>query len=268
MEPLHAIPYITAVQLTDSHLFAELGGRLMGMNTQDSLQRVIQQVRDEQAQIDLLLCTGDISQDSSSQSYQRCAQMIDGLGTVTRWFAGNHDEAAALQRASLEDNWLDPVCDLGTWRIITLDSSVENQIHGYLDQTQLSILKDALHSAGERHVLIALHHQPLPIHSQWMDKINLRNAAELLAILRAFNNVKAVIWGHVHQEFDVQKHGIRWLATPSTCIQFTPQAVEFTVDDKAPGYRWLRLYDDGQLQTAVSRVEKYDFEIDRSLNGY
>lgn len=268
MAPLQAIPYITAVQLTDSHLYAELDSRLLGMQTQDSLQKVMQLVAEEQEQIDLLLCTGDISQDGSAQSYQRFAEMIDGMAVNTRWFAGNHDEAAALQAASLGDDWLEPVCDLGAWRIITLDSSVKDEVHGYLDKTQLSILKDALRSAADRHVLIALHHHPLPIHSQWMDKISLLNAAELLAILGDFNNVKAVIWGHVHQEYDEQQQGIRWLAAPSTCIQFKPLEAEFTVDEQAPGYRWLRLYDDGQLQTAVSRVDHYDFEIDYSSNGY
>lgn len=268
MAPLQANPYITVVQLTDSHLYAELDSRLLGMQTQDSLHKVIQLVTEEQEQIDLLLCTGDISQDGSAQSYQRFAEMIDGMATTTRWFAGNHDEAVVLQAASLADDWLESVCDLGAWRIITLDSSVKDKVHGYLNKTQLSMLKEALLSATDRHVLIALHHHPLPIHSHWMDKISLLNAAELLSILRDFNNVKAVIWGHVHQEFDVQVQGIRWLAAPSTCIQFKPLAAEFTVDEQAPGYRWLRLYDDGQLHTAVSRVQGYTFEVDYDSNGY
>jgi Icc protein len=268
MEPLKAIPYVTVVQLSDSHLFASPDGRLLGMETDDSLQQVISGVVAEQSNIDLLLCTGDLSQDGSIASYRRFSEMVETLGTPMRWFAGNHDERLALQQICANTDRLEPVYDLGAWRIILLDSSVANKVHGKLADDQLKILEQALSSAGERHVLIGLHHHPMPINSCWMDKIGLRNAADMLSIVRRYSNVKAVVWGHVHQEFDQQLDGVRWLASPSTCVQFAPHSEDFAVDTQAPGYRWLRLYDDGQLQTAVSRVADIDFEIDYSIKGY
>ncbi len=53
------------VQLSDSHLFAEADSALLGMNTRESLQRVIELVREQQPQVDLLLATGDLSQDGT-----------------------------------------------------------------------------------------------------------------------------------------------------------------------------------------------------------
>lgn len=268
MEPLKKIPYVTVVQLSDSHLFAGEDGRLLGMETDDSLQQVISGVLAEQSNIDLLLCTGDISQDGSMTSYQRFAEMVAVLNAPMRWFAGNHDERLALQQVCARTDWLEPIYDIGAWRIVLLDSSVANKVYGQLASDQLQILEQALASAGERHVLIGLHHHPVPINSRWMDKIGLHNATDMLSIVSRYSNVKAVVWGHVHQEFDQQVDGVRWLAAPSTCVQFTPHSEDFAVDDKAPGYRWLRLYDDGQLQTAVSRVENIDFEIDYNIKGY
>lgn len=268
MEPLKAVPYVTVVQLSDSHLFADVDGRLLGMDTDDSLQQVISSVAAEQPDIDLLLCTGDISQDGSIVSYQRFAEMVQALDAPMRWFAGNHDERLALQQVCAKKDWLEAVYDMGAWRIVLLDSSVAHKVHGELADDQLAILERALASAGERHVLVGLHHHPVPIQSRWMDAIGLHNAAEFLSIISRYSNVKAVIWGHVHQEFDQSLHSVRWLAAPSTCVQFAPHSDGFAVDDKAPGYRWLRLYDDGQLQTAVSRVADIDFEIDYRSNGY
>lgn len=268
MEPLKKNPYVTVVQLSDSHLFADVNGRLLGMQTDDSLQQVISAVVVEQPNIDVLLCTGDISQDGSNASYQRFAEMVKTLNTPMRWFAGNHDERLALQQVCANTDWLESVYDIGAWRIVLLDSSVAHKVHGELADDQLSILEQALTSAGERYVLIGLHHHPVPIQSRWMDAIGLHNAADMLSIISRYNNVKAVIWGHVHQEFDQTLRGVRWLATPSTCVQFAPHSADFAVDDKAPGYRWLRLYDDGQLQTAVSRVADIDFDIDYSIKGY
>jgi Icc protein len=62
---------VLLVQLSDSHLFADATGKLLGMDTQDSLQRVIERVQVEQPQIDLILASGDLSQDGSVASANR-----------------------------------------------------------------------------------------------------------------------------------------------------------------------------------------------------
>ena len=268
MKPLSKQPYRTVVQLTDSHLFAPLDGSLMGVNTQESLEHVIDLLQVEQKQIDLLLCTGDISQDGSPASYQRFADMVGTLNAPMRWLAGNHDERLALQQECAQRDWLEPVYDMGAWRIIVLDSSAVNQVYGNLAEDQLDILEQALRTAGERYVLIALHHHPVSINSQWMDKIGLHNPEQLLSIINRYNTIKAVVWGHVHQEIDQKKDGVHWLATPSTCIQFTAHSDDFAVSDQAPGYRWLRLYDDGSIETGVSRAEDFAIKIDRDSAGY
>src|SRR5690606_27210488 len=68
---------VLLVQLTDSHLFAEAGGKLLGLDTGESLQRVVDLVLDEQPRIDLMLATGDLSQDGSLASYQRFRQLSE-----------------------------------------------------------------------------------------------------------------------------------------------------------------------------------------------
>ena len=58
--------------------------------------------------------------------------------------------------------------------------------------------------------------------------------------------------------------GIRMLTTPSTCVQFAPGSEDFALDDLSPGYRSLRLYADGSVQTEVVRVSD---ENNRPLIG-
>ncbi|HXR02678.1 MAG TPA: phosphodiesterase, partial [Pseudomonas sp.] len=87
-------------------------------------------------------------------------------------------------------------------------------------------------------------------------------------VLERFPQVKALLWGHVHQEFDQLRQGVRLMASPSTCIQFAPQSEDFKLDSRAPAYRWLRLHDDGQIETAVSRIAAGLFEADLSGAGY
>lgn len=256
------------VQLSDSHLFAEADATLVGMNTRESLQRVIDLVREQQPRVDLLLATGDLSQDGTLASYQHFREMTASFGVPTRWIPGNHDEPQIMAHAALHSDLLEPVVDIGNWRITLLDSAVPGSVPGYLQDSQLQLLAQALSEAPHRHHLVCFHHHPVPIGCAWMDPIGLRNPEALFAVLDRFPQVRAVLWGHVHQEIDRERNGVRLLASPSTCIQFAPGSEDFNVSTEAPGYRWLRLHADGRLETGVERVKGFAFTVDYASNGY
>lgn len=256
------------VQLSDSHLFAEADGTLLGMNTHESLQRVIELVREQQPQIDLVLATGDLSQDGTLESYQQFRKMTQVISAPARWIPGNHDEPQIMAHAAVHSDLLEPVVDIGNWRVTLLDSAVPGSVPGYLQDQQLQLLAQALSEAPNRHHLVCFHHHPVPIGCAWMEPIGLRNPEALFAVLDRFPQVKAVLWGHVHQEIDRERNGVRLLASPSTCIQFAPGSEDFKVSEQAPGYRWLRLHADGRLETGVERVQNFAFTVDYGSNGY
>lgn len=259
---------VLLVQLSDSHLFAEADGKLLGMTTRDSLNAVVDLVLAEQPDIDLILATGDLSQDGSVESYQAFRQSSERLDAPKRWLPGNHDELHEMAIAAQQSDFLEPVVDVGNWRITMLDSAVPGSVPGYLEDKQLQLLAQALSEAPQRHHLICLHHHPVAIGAAWMEPIGLRNPEALFSVLERFPQARALLWGHVHQEFDQSRQGLRLMASPSTCIQFAPDSEDFALDSLAPGYRWLRLYDDGQLETGVSRVAAHLFEVDLSGAGY
>lgn len=259
---------VLLVQLSDSHLFAEADGALLGMTTRDSLTAVVDRVLAEQPQIDLVLATGDLSQDGTVESYQAFRQASERLDAPKRWLPGNHDELREMAIAAQQSDVLDPVIDIGNWRVTMLDSAVPGSVPGYLEDKQLQLLAQALSEAPQRHHLICLHHHPVPIGAAWMEPIGLRNPDALFSVLERFPQARALLWGHVHQEFDQMRDGLRLMASPSTCIQFAPNSEDFALDAKAPGYRWLRLFDDGHMETGVSRIDPDLFEVDLSGAGY
>ena len=145
---------------------------------------------------------------------------------------------------------------LGAWHILLLNTQVSGKVGGHLSQYELKFLEDSLQAATDKHVIVALHHHPVPMQSAWLDHIALENPEEFFAITDRFDNVHAVIWGHVHQLFESERRGVRLLATPSTCVQFLPRATQFTLDDKPPGMRWLNLYADGHIETQIEWLEE------------
>lgn len=272
------------VQITDPHLFADADGKLLGMVTRDSLERVIDKVLLEQPQIDLLLVTGDLSQDGTHESYEAFHQASQRIKAPARWFAGNHDEPGVMEEVAAgileadsgqaDSYLLNPVIDIGSWRITLLNSAVPGSVPGFLPESELQVLAKSLSEATpETHHLICLHHHPVSINCKWMEPIGLRNPEALFEVVERFPAVRALLWGHIHQEIDQHSErpkcpSLRLLATPSTCIQFKPLSDDFALDDQPPGYRWLRLQPDGSIDTGVSRVEGYEFKPDFSSDGY
>ena len=259
---------VCVVQLTDSHIFADAQQRLLGVDTLASLNAVIDLVQAECAQIDLVLATGDITQDASAQGYQRFIEAVSRLPGPCHWIPGNHDDALLMaelgDKHDLNRDWV----DIGAWRVVLLDSSVPGQVHGTLGPQQLSLLDQALASAGARHVLICLHHHPVPMGSDWMEPLGLQDAAQWISRLDTDQRVRGVVWGHMDQELHQQRGAVQLLASPSTCVQFAVASADFATDSLAPGYRWLRLYDDGRLETAISRLSHDAVVPDPDATGY
>ena len=259
---------VCVVQLTDSHIYADPQQRLLGIDTLASLNAVIDLALEECPQLDLVLATGDITQDGAAQSYQRFIDAVARIPQRCLWIPGNHDNAALMAELGSERGLSRAWVDLGGWRIVLLDSSVPGQVSGALDESQWARLEEALKGAGERHVLVCLHHHPVPIGSDWMEPLGLADADQLLARLEADQRVRAVLWGHIHQQLEQQRGALRLLASPSTCVQFAVASSDFATDAQPPGYRWLRLYDDGRIETAISRLPQGQFLPEPGASGY
>jgi Icc protein len=260
---------VRIAQVTDSHIFSEPKGCLLGLNTRVSFEAVCDRVLKEEWRPDMLLATGDLAQDSSPEAYKYLADHFLDMAIPSFWVAGNHDNPETMEMF-LSNGTVMPAKHLlvGKWQIILLDSSVRGKVNGYLDHSQLSFLNKSLERHSERHTLVVLHHQPTDIGSVWLDGIGLENKKEFTDILKQHSNVKGVLWGHVHQEYNQVKDGVLWMASPSSCVQFTPGSVDFAADKKAPGYRYLNLFSDGRIETVVHRIDNIEFTVDYSIKGY
>jgi 3',5'-cyclic-AMP phosphodiesterase len=251
-----ATPIVIA-QLTDTHLFADEALTMRGFATVRSFQAVLEQVRQLQPQPDLLLLTGDLSQDETIASYEQLRDRVTPLGIPAYWIPGNHDQSLSDMQQILSTELISPQKSFqaGGWQFILLNSMLHQQVQGELTAEALETLEQQLYYAADRPTLIALHHPPLAIASAWMDAIGLQNREALFAVIDRHPQVKLVVFGHIHQAFDRSRQGVRYLGAPSTCVQFSPNSDEFVIDlAEQPGFRLLTLYPDGSYKTTVQRV--------------
>jgi Icc protein len=260
---------VRLIQITDTHLGPLTSESLLGLNTDESLEDVLQLITAEQPTFDYLVCTGDIASAGDEACYRRFIDTIRRYFPVPfAWIPGNHDSAVMMSQLAIPNPPEGRLVDLGAWVIILLDSAVPEQVYGNLEQTELDFLEQALADHADRHVMVMLHHQPLPVGSAWIDQYVLRNADAFLAIVDRSPQVRTVVWGHVHQEFSCRRKHMQLFATPSTCVQFKPNSDAFAVDTAMPGYRWFELYPDGSIETGVSRVSGKSYVIDYKSAGY
>lgn len=260
---------LSLLQITDSHILATSEEMLLGINTEHYFRAVLNMAFTKHAQFDLILLTGDLAQDPCPASYQRIAQHLATYNTPCVCLPGNHDNYSLMQQILNNDaiNCRKQVL-LPNWQIINLNSQIVGAPNGRLAKQELAILKQYLNSEPERYTLIAVHHNCLPTHSAWMDTMTIQNSQAFLDVVSQYKRVKVITTGHIHQTMDTYYGTIRVLGTPSTCFQFTPKSKGFSVDNTAPGYRTLKLYADGHIETTVFRLPNKLNELQAHIGGY
>lgn len=264
--------YVRFIQITDPHLFKEETGELLGINTQASFQQVLTEIQASGCEYQFILATGDLVQDGSKAGYLRFCELINQLGKPVYWIPGNHDfqpnmvEILNEQQGNLcSDKHL---LLEQNWQILMLDSQVFGVPHGQLSQYQLDWLNEKLQEYQERYSLVVLHHHLLSTNSAWLDQHNLRNAHELAYVLAKYENVRAILHGHIHQQVDSEWNGYRVICTPSTCVQFKPDHNAFTLDSLQPAWREVTLYSNGEIETKLHRIQGAKFLPNMHEEGY
>lgn len=249
-------PVLRVLHLTDTHLHASPGETLRGVNTNASLSAVVGHVLRSGQAPDLVLATGDLVQDDSRRAYEWCRELLGALDAPVHCLAGNHDVPALMHDVLGHAPFrMDHPGRHGPWTILMLDTRAEGEAFGRVSPEALRRLDGDLAAEAGQHVLIALHHQPVPMGSAWLDSVGLRNAPELWEVLDRHEHVRCLLWGHVHQASDRLRGGVRLLSSPSTCAQFLPGAERFATDTRPPACRWLELHADGSIRTWVEWVE-------------
>ncbi len=250
---------IKLLQITDCHLQETPLTAFKGYDPDQRLDAVINHVESQQlplANFDHLLLTGDLAHCAKVSVYQRVLDKTQHLANQTHWLAGNHDDMQVMQ--TFVDMRRNIVID-GNWAIVLLDSTAAaNGLgSGSLSDAELCCLSK-VEQLTVSHILLALHHPPVEFGSLWQDAIKLGNSSEFWRVLKSLTKIRAITFGHLHQEQHLKKGQIELFCTPATAPQFKERQITPVLEDNphlaAPGYRLLELHPDGKISTTVHRV--------------
>ncbi|WP_281709484.1 3',5'-cyclic-AMP phosphodiesterase [Anaerobiospirillum succiniciproducens] len=260
---------LSVLQLTDPHLFAEESGTLLGVHTAQSFKAVLESILNQNLHFDCVIVSGDISQDYSVSSYQRFAHAVSVLERPVFFVPGNHDDGPLMYRILSDYGVNTQRCLIADkWQFVFLNSEVYSVPHGWVERHELNYLRDRIEERPDLNTVVVVHHLPRHVNSRWLDTQTMHNQDEFNSFICNFPQVKLVLSGHVHQEYDQIFNNIRYIASPSTSIQFEPYSHDFALDLKGPGWRYLQFDWSGNINTQVFRLPEGRFIPDTSFTGY
>jgi Icc protein len=240
---------LNIIQITDCHVSANKDAAYRGVNPRKMLESLREPIRELRP--DYLLLSGDLAEDGSEAAYRYLAQFMKAFGVPVLTVPGNHDRAM-IQKKHFPDTAVEAplVFDLPGWQLVLLNSVIEKEIAGTLTARMLDGLKQALADSSLPKIIV-LHHQPVLCGSPWIDRFPLLNAGEMMSLLDDKENVKAVLWGHIHQSFEAQHQAIRLLGSPSSAANSLSGFEKFTFDEAGPSFRWMKLGRAGEFDTGI-----------------
>jgi predicted phosphodiesterase len=169
--------------------------------------------------VDAIVVTGDIADDGSVEAYRLADALTAGKSARRYFIAGNHDDRSMMRAVFGEVDEVRVVELSERWSLVLLNSQWVGHEAGYVTDSVLDRLASDLDRV-ENHVLLCLHHPPLSPCPQ--PDCGLRDSDRLLEVLHG-GPVRAVLSGHVHQDYEFAHEGITFLGAPSTFGQASPR---------------------------------------------
>ncbi|WP_299863623.1 phosphodiesterase [uncultured Hoeflea sp.] len=242
---------------TDIH-FLEDGGKIIGLDPVERFEAGLAHALQRHRDAERIIITGDLTHHGHPAEFARLRRSLSGCPLPVDLMVGNHDRRAAFRAAFPETpvtdaGFVQSFRDIDDYRLIlldTLDEEAEIEHSGLLCTHRLDWMDRAISSAGDRQVIIFTHHPPIVTGFAGMDRIGLKNRAEMADRLRAHSNVCQIISGHVHRTMSGSAAGIPTALFKSPCHQM-PMALadddEHLSIDEPGAYGLLLLGDDGVI---------------------
>ncbi|ABG38963.1 metallophosphoesterase [Paraglaciecola sp. T6c] len=244
-------------QISDCHLFADKRhAGYQNINPYTTLQAVLKNVG--LCHPDMVIVSGDVSAENDAvkglASYQLFSQLWQQskISAPLLVIPGNHDHLEALNNELNHlAGWPLSTSAGPYWKVHGLNTKTDDS-SGEISMRQLQYLNEQVNLHPQQHHLLVVHHHPYAC-GGWMDNHPWRNRDEFIQNVEQQPQIKAVIYGHIHQASETRSQDCVFMSAPSTCWQWA-NSKEFSASGEAPGYRVIELADNGQVDSHIIRI--------------
>jgi len=242
---------LNIAQISDCHLFADIRSQHCGANVYQNLIDTLEHLKHHQ-ELDLIIFTGDLTQDHSDDSYQRFVEAVQTcqIDLPFYYLPGNHDDVAKLDEYLVGQPFIDDkTFNNKHWQVILLNSKSDNP-SGYVSNSDWQWLQQIIDV--NKHQLLMMHHHPIDV-GYFIDRHGLTQKNEFWHNLKEYPSIKAIACGHVHQALEIlpnnRQQTVPVYTCPATSIQFDGNKNTVSDNGQGPGYRLFTLTYTGELLT-------------------
>ncbi len=221
--------------LSDLHLLASAAPTCGVAPMAENLARCVASVNRLSARPDLVLITGDVTQDGTLEQAEHAASILSELAMPFYLVPGNHDRRDTLWEVfsgtacpERQDRFCSYVIDGYPVRIIALDSTREGQPGGELCPARARWLAARLREDQGRPTIIAMHHPPMKLGVPETDIDGFVGADRLQRMVAGHDNIERILCGHIH----LHTHA-RWAGTVVTTCPSPGMALAYELESGA-----------------------------------
>lgn len=166
------------------------------------LDRAIEKAK-EMTAIDLVLLTGDLTEDGQIADYRFLHEYFTKKfpDTPVMVTLGNHDIKENFYQGWLKNapssNYYNFVSEFDPFYLVSFDTSVYGNADGTIDKAQLNWLEEVLSAHQDKPVLFMTHHHLI---AEQYATLNLPQSDQLWQILKRYT-ILAVLNGHTHYHY-------------------------------------------------------------------
>ncbi|MFO0994596.1 MAG: phosphodiesterase [Hyphomicrobiales bacterium] len=230
------------IHISDLHLVAP-GGKLWGFDPLQRLEACLSDVAVHHRDAAFCAISGDLAERGEVAAYQALKDLLSKFPLPTYLALGNHDDRENFLRVFSGNprdarGFVQGTAEHDGTAILILDTlKGPPSSAGLYGEDRREWLRAELARAGDKPVIIFMHHPPFDIGHDLMDLIKLEDGEGLHRLLSG-RNIKHIFFGHAHRPISGQWRGIPFSAVPSLAHQLplAGGSVSTVYSDEPPMY--------------------------------
>jgi len=212
------------IQITDTHIVLPDHKAYGVADTAESLSLCIKAINALEPKPDIVLVTGDISNNGKYQELVYAKSLLDKLNAPYFVIPGNHDNRDDLRTifsgstcpVASSEKFIQYVINQHEIRVIALDSTIPGKPGAEICSERLNWLEQQLAQAPQKPTLIFMHHPPVKCNVLETDQDGFIGSDRLGDVIEKYACIKAILCGHIHLQAHVSWRNTVISIAPST----------------------------------------------------
>lgn len=238
------------LHLSDLHLTKE-GQEIWETDTFAHFNKTIDLIKSID-NVDVIVVTGDLSNDGSEWTYKYIDHAFESLSIPTLCCPGNHDSMSMMLKDYIPSFYkVNQKVVIGGYKFLMLNSVIHddedpntNKSRGLLSQETLKYVEEEINDGLP--TIIAFHHPPLEP-GGWLNRKLLDNRDEFNNLIHDADNVKLVLYGHIHYPTQNSINGTMYVSAPSIGFAFDKDLPKFQIAQNHEGFNIINV-SDGEIE--------------------